>query len=101
MDIREVLALFAGVIRAGHVPQTSRSSRNIGFTSGDKREQRGQGRAAQSEEDNINVRWEASDWPYIEKKWRLKEIFVANGLKKASCQRGTEGSAAESTSGDA
>lgn len=46
--------------------RTSRSSGNICFTSGDKRDQRGQERAGRSEEDNVNVRWEVSDCPYKE-----------------------------------
>lgn len=57
-------------------------------------------RQGQSEEDNVNARREVADCLYKEKTPPLKEIFVANGLKKPSYKRGTEGCAAESTFGD-
>lgn len=89
-----------GIIRDGPVLQTSRSSRNIRFTSGDKRDQGGPGRAGPSEDEDVNVRWEVSDCLYKEKAPRLKEIFVANSPKTARYARGTEGSAAGTTFGD-
>lgn len=89
-----------GIIRDGPILQTFRSTRNICFTSGDKRDQRGPGRAGRSEDEDVNVRWEVSDCLYKEKTLRLTEIFVANSPKTASYARGTEGSAAGTTLGN-
>lgn len=65
------------IIRAGHVLQTSSSSGNICFTSGDKRDQRGQRRVGTSGDNSVNVDWEASEDAYKEKTG-LKGISVAN-----------------------